>query len=195
MDKLFTFEKSVKSVNPNLTLDEWEYLKEGCQIKEFNNKDEFIQEGELQKAIGFLNYGLVRGYYVDEKGEEITIRFVAENGYVTHYSALINKEPSKYTFKCLEPCEMVILPLEVIQNGYEKHKGLERFGRLIAENILTVQQKRIESFQFLSAEERYLQFIEEYPTLFNRVSLSHLSSYLGIQRPSLSRIRQKIAKG
>ncbi len=70
---------------------------------------------------------------------------------------------------------------------------MERFGRLVAERVLTNQQQRIESFQFLNAEQRYLEFIETYPELYNRVSLTHLSTYLGIQRQSLTRIRQKLA--
>lgn len=195
MDKFLVLERSIRSVNPDVTNEEWQFLKAGCEVKCFENKEFFIRVGEYQKAIGYLNFGLLRGYYLDEKGEEVTTRFVAENGYATHYSALINGEPSRYFFKCLEPSEMVLLPLEVIRVGFDRYKGLERFGRLIAEHILTSQEKRIESFQFLSAEERYLLFIRQNPTLFNRVSLSHLSSYLGIQRPSLSRIRQKIAKG
>lgn len=79
-----------------------------------------------------------------------------------------------------------------IQQGYDQFIGFERNGRLIAEAILQQQQRRIESFQFDSAEQRYLDFIQENPGLFNRISLTNLSSYLGIERPSLSRIRKKI---
>jgi DNA-binding MurR/RpiR family transcriptional regulator len=58
---------------------------------------------------------------------------------------------------------------------------------------LKIQQKRIEGFLFDNAETRYLDFIEENPDLFNRVSLSYLASYLGIERQSLTRIRKKLA--
>jgi len=81
-----------------------------------------------------------------------------------------------------------------MKEGMAKFSGIELFGRMMAENILKMQQRRIESFQFLNAEQRYLEFIRESPELFNRISLSHLSTYLGIQRPSLSRIRKKIAR-
>jgi DNA-binding MarR family transcriptional regulator len=56
-----------------------------------------------------------------------------------------------------------------------------------------MQQRRIESFLFENAETRYLDFIKENPDLFNRVSLSYLASYLGIERQSLTRIRKKLA--
>ena len=67
-------------------------------------------------------------------------------------------------------------------------------GRLIAENVLTILNDRVESFLFNTAEERYLKFISENPDLIQRVSLTHLASFLGIERQSLSRIRSKLAK-
>ncbi|MBL4649747.1 MAG: hypothetical protein JKY03_08450 [Aureispira sp.] len=88
---------------------------------------------------------------------------------------------------------MVTLPYRHIQEGYRRYENLERYGRLIAEEILQQKQQRIESFQFYKAEQRYLQFRDENPSLFNRISLTHLASYLGIERPSLSRIRKKLA--
>jgi CRP/FNR family transcriptional regulator, anaerobic regulatory protein len=88
---------------------------------------------------------------------------------------------------------MVCISYEDIQYNYQQFPAFERYGRLIAEEILKRQQARIESFIFQTAEERYLNFIEYHPTLFNRISLSHLCSYLGIERQSLTRIRQKLA--
>jgi CRP-like cAMP-binding protein len=187
------YKEAVLAIHPELTEEEWQFLRSGCTIRDFNKKDLFIEEGEIQTAIGFVVSGLLRGYYIDQKGEDMTIRFVQENGYVTDYPALINQSPSKYSFQCLEQCQIILLPHDHMLKGYNSHKGLDRFGRLIAENILSFQQTRIQDFQFLQAEERYAKFVEEYPGLFNRVSLSQLSSYLGIQRPSLSRIRKKIA--
>ena len=56
-----------------------------------------------------------------------------------------------------------------------------------------MQQRRIESFLFDNAETRYLDFVKENPNLLNRVSLSYLASFLGIERQSLTRIRKKLA--
>jgi uncharacterized phage protein gp47/JayE len=66
--------------------------------------------------------------------------------------------------------------------------------RLIAEEVLKQHQKRIESFLFENAEDRYLDFIKTFPNIHDRVSLSYLSTYLGIVRQSLTRIRKKISQ-
>jgi hypothetical protein len=130
--------------------------------------------------------------FLDNNGNEISVNFIRENRYATHYSAFITRTPSKYYFQCLEPTVLVTISYKHIQEGYEKFPIFERYGRLVAESVLKIQQKRIEGFLFDNAESRYLDFINENPDLFNRVSLSYLASYLGIERQSLTRIRKKL---
>lgn len=175
--------------------EELEYFKIGLKITKLQPKHFFIHANSLQLEIGYVYTGLLRAFYVDENGNEITVNFIPENRYATHYSAFISKTPSKYHFQCLEPTILVTQSFEHIQSGYEKYSNIERYGRLVAESVLKFQQKRIESFLFETAEQRYLDFIQENPNLFNRISLSHLSSFLGIERQTLTRIRQKLARG
>lgn len=190
-----TYLNSVKSICPRLSGEELEYFKIGLKITKLQPKHFFIHANSLQQELGYVYTGLLRAFYVDENGNEITVNFIPENRYATHYSAFISKTPSKYYFQCLEPTILVTLSFEHIQGGYEKHSNIERYGRLVAESVLKYQQKRIESFLFETAEKRYLDFIQENPNLFNRISLSHLSSFLGIERQTLTRIRQKLARG
>jgi CRP-like cAMP-binding protein len=132
-------------------------------------------------------------FYIDDKGNEITIRFIKENDFATNYVSFISQVPSRYYFQCIEPCEIVNISYELMHDAFAKFPVLEKYGRLIAQEILKDQQKRIESFLFENAEQRYINFVKENPNLNNRVSISYLSTYLGIERPSLSRIRKKIS--
>ncbi|HEY1193748.1 Crp/Fnr family transcriptional regulator [Flavobacterium sp.] len=187
------FLNSVKQICPNLTDDELTQYASKLTIEELDKKDFFLQFGKVQKCIGFVINGLVRSSFVDKDGNEITVGFYSEGDYATHYPAFITQQPSKYSIQCLEPTTMVCLSYENMQWIYEHLPNLERYGRLVAEEILKRQQARIESFIFQTAEERYLDFIKHHSGLFNRVSISHLCSFLGIERQSLTRIRQKLA--
>jgi hypothetical protein len=64
-----------------------------------------------------------------------------------------------------------------------------KLGRRLAVLGFLQGQKRIEDLRFLSAAERYKELLEKYPGITNRISLKHLSSYLGTTQVSLSRIR------
>ena len=188
------FLRSVREICPNLKDVELEEFALKLTVKEFKKKDIFLQSGKIQKAIGFISKGLVRSFFIDQDGNEITVGFYAEADYVTHYPAFITQKPSRYAIQCLEPVTMICLSFEDMQWIYQQLPGFEKYGRLVAEEILKRQQARIESFIFQTAEDRYLDFIQQQPTLFNRISLSQLCSYLGIERQTLTRIRQKLAR-
>ncbi|RYE25024.1 MAG: Crp/Fnr family transcriptional regulator [Sphingobacteriaceae bacterium] len=181
-----------KTLNPKMTEEEWVFFESGLTVREFKARANFIEAGRRNQLLGFVTSGLIRGFYVNHLGEDITTTFIKEYEFVTDYPSLLNHKPSRYNFQCLEPTSIITVHFDHIRNGYDRFTGFERNGRLIAEEILKSQQKRIESFQFDNAEQRYLDFVKENPQLFNRISLTHLSSYLGIERPSLSRIRKKI---
>ena len=190
-----TYLNAVRTLCPNVSYTALNYLKSGLRVVELQPKHFFIHANVIQQEIGFVFQGLIRAFYIDNQGNEITVNFVQENRYATHYTAFITRTPGKYYFQCIEPTILVNLSYDHIQTGYDKFPDIERYGRLIAEEVLKFQQKRIESFLFDKAEQRYLDFIKENPDLFNRVSLSHLSSFLGMERQTLTRIRQKLAKG
>ncbi|MEY4259877.1 MAG: hypothetical protein RL656_850 [Bacteroidota bacterium] len=190
-----TYLNAVRTLCPNVSYTALNYLKSGLRVVELQPKHFFIHANVIQQEIGFVFQGLIRAFYIDNQGNEITVNFVQENRYATHYTAFITRTPGKYYFQCIEPTILVNLSYDHIQTGYDKFPDIERYGRLIAEEVLKFQQKRIESFLFDTAEQRYLDFIKENPDLFNRVSLSHLSSFLGMERQTLTRIRQKLAKG
>lgn len=191
--KTALFLRSVQEICPKITEAELEQFASKLTLHQYQRKDFFLESGNVQKAIGFIVEGLVRSSFVDLKGNEITVGFYAEGDYATHYPAFITQQPSKYSIQCLEPVTMVCLSYEDMQWVYKNLPGFDRYGRLVAEEILKRQQARIESFIFQGAEQRYTDFIQKQPGLFNRISISHLCSYLGIERQSLTRIRQKLA--
>lgn len=187
------FLASIRLICPLLTDAELQGFASKLSFRELKKKELFVQAGKTQKAIGFITSGLVRSFYIDNEGIERTIGFYQEGDYATHYAAFLTQQPSHYSIQCLEPTSMALLAFADMQDIYNELPGFERYGRLVAEEILKRQQARIESFVFQTAEERYLDFIQQHAGLFNRVSLSHLCSYLGIERQTLTRIRQRLA--
>lgn len=187
------FRDSVLNLVPDLSEGAWAYLCSGLREQRLSARENFVTLGEVQESIGFVAKGLLRGYYINEKGDEVTVRFAAEGDFATHYSAFIARLPSRYQFQGLEDSRLWLLSYGHIQEGYRRFHELERYGRKIAEQVLSLQQHRIEQFQFEKAEQRYLRFLKDHPHLFQRISLTHLASYLGIERPSLSRIRKKLS--
>lgn len=183
---------SYKNISPELTDEELEFVKSNISILKLKKKQILIHENEIQKSIAFIYSGLIRSYFIDENGKEINNAFFSENEFVTDYLSFIKQQKTKYTFECLEDCILISIPFETVETAFDKYKNFANFGRKIAEWALENRTKKYESFLFETAEERYLRFIAENRPILNRISLSHLASYLGIERQSLSRIRSKI---
>ena len=183
---------SYKKISPELTDEELEFVKSNISILKLKKKQILIHENEIQKSIAFIYSGLIRSYFIDENGKEINNAFFSENEFVTDYLSFIKQQKTKYTFECLEDCILISIPFETVEIAFDKYKNFANFGRKIAEWALENRTKKYESFLFETAEERYLRFIAENKPILNRISLSHLASYLGIERQSLSRIRSKI---
>ena len=195
MNKIIsTYLESYKYLCPSLTEEELLFVSSGIKIQEYKAKQYYSKSNSIQDEIGFVYEGLIKSYYIDDYGKAITVKFTAENSYVTDYPAFVTQRPTKYNFLCIENTTVVSVSYSHIQAGYSQYPNLQRYGRIVAECYLALQQKRIESFLFQNPEQRYLDFIHEDPLLFNRVSLSDLSSYLGIERQTVTRIRKKIAK-
>lgn len=191
-DAIKSYLDSYKKTTPDLTHEELTFIEERVSVSELKNKTFYLKSGDIQNEMSFLFQGLLRSFYIDEKGNQITIQFIKENEYISDYSAFITQTPTKFYIQCLEPCVLVNISHLTIQEAYLKYKNFENYGRKIAEIILTNRQTRIESFLFEDAEKRYLNFISQNPNLLNRISITHLCSYLGIERQSLSRIRKKL---
>lgn len=191
-DPITSFLQSFIELCPEINNEELVFLKEEITITNYKKKDIYLSPNTIQKSIGFIEKGLIRTYYLEESGKIITTAFNKEREYVTDYLAFVKQINTKYYFECLEDCVIISLPFTTIQNGYKRYRVFEKYGRLIAEQALESRINRVDNFLFNDAEKRYLKFIHENPELITRVSLTHLATYLGIERQSLTRIRKKL---
>lgn len=162
--------------------------------KSFKKGELFNDYKNVCKELGFVIKGTFRSYIIDQKsGDEKNIFFFSKNGFVTAYKSFVKQIPCNYYTEALTDARIVCINIFDLKKLYEASHEWECFGRLTAEMAANIVIDRVESFLLKSPEERYLELIEAHPELYEKVPLYHISSYLGIQGPSLSRIRKRIA--
>lgn len=182
----------ISQLCPRISTEALEALLGVAEYQEYKAKHFFLHSGERQRYIGFVVEGLVRAFYIDRKGNDITIEFIPEHSFVTHYSRLEDPEASKFYFQCLEMCRMVLIPYQQLAVLVEQYPELERFVRMMLEREHIKLLARLERQLFDDAEQRYLHFMEQHAHLVPRVSVSDLCSYLGVSRQTLTRIRKSL---
>jgi CRP-like cAMP-binding protein len=162
--------------------------------KSFKKGELFNDYRNVCKELGFVLSGTFRSYIIDAKsGEEKNVFFFSQNGLVTAYKSFIKQIPCEYYTEALTDAHIICINILNLQKLYKQSHEWERFGRLTAEMAANIVIERTESFLLKSPEERYLELMKTHPELNDNVPLYHISSYLGIQGPSLSRIRKRIA--
>jgi CRP-like cAMP-binding protein len=176
-------------------LDEKEFdLSDGCwKIRDYKKGDIYNPLGSICRYLGFTLQGYFRAYLTDEKGEEVNMFLFPPGQVVVTYKSFIHESPCEFNTVAMTDARAICITLADLQKLYKKSHAWERFGRLMAEKAFDIAVDRAESFVFKSAEQRYLELIEMSPGIIENIPLYHISSYLGIAGPSLSRIRKRIS--
>ena len=163
-------------------------------VKEYKKGELYNNHQTICTHLGFIIQGVFRSYVIDKKkDQEKNIFFYSENQFVVTFKSFIKQTPCDYYTEAVADAKVICICLADLLFLYGKSHAWTTFGRLLAEEAFTVAIQRTESFIFKTPEERYLDLIKDHPAIIKTIPLYHISSYLGVQGPSLSRIRKKIS--
>lgn len=197
----------VKGVNKVMQKSPYDYLKMDLKINMSNRIENLINSqlhhvtflkgshpihaGDEVAFFYAIKHGLVRGYYINENGVDITKCFSKEKGFFGSECFRTNK-PSTYYVECIEDCECIKIPYSFVREVVTLEQGLgDYIQRKYLEEIQKLEDRTKDLLQ-LSAEERYSNFMKEYSWIQDRIPLKLVASYIGINAGSLSRIRKAL---
>ncbi len=162
--------------------------------RNFKKGEYYNERHHICKNLGFIIDGTFRSYIIEEKtGEEKNVFLYSSDQFVVSFKSFINQSPCDYHTQALTDSTILYINIIDLLALYQKSHAWERFGRLLAQEAFNIAMERSESFLFKTPEERYLDLMKQHPSILNNVPLYHISSYLGIQGPSLSRIRKRLS--
>jgi CRP-like cAMP-binding protein len=172
--------------------DVLDFLKH-VQVKQLKSGELFLKQGSQENNLYFITIGLIRSYFINDKGEEITNRLRYENQLIASYEILFFNQKSRFNFQAIEPTELLVINFNELRKIIEQNKKLDSGRRYFMMNILSESLSALDDFILLSPEQRYLKFMKDHPDLLNRVPYKYIANILGITPVSLSRIRKRIA--
>jgi CRP-like cAMP-binding protein len=153
-----------------------------------------LHSGEVCNAAYNVKKGCLKSYVIDKAGKEHILQFAPEGWVISDMDSFINQKPTVVFIDAIEDSEVVPIPKSMQSNleNIEKEVIIELNSKLF--NNLIASNKRLIALLSASAEERYQNFIQTYPTLVQRLPLKLIASYIGITPEYLSEIRRKIAR-
>lgn len=149
------------------------------------------REGELSDKITFLFHGLLRGYFLDANGRDITDCFVF--GYGAPVMASIDPtEPAIVNVEALTDCTMLQLPIPLVMKLVDTHAQVCRlYTHFLLQSLKRHWAVKSAMYQY-DATQRYQWFLRAYPGLHQQVSGKHIASFLGMTQVTLSRLRRNL---
>ena len=163
------------------------------KARKMNKGDYFNMQSMVCNDLGLIVKGIFRIYFRDPgTKEDKNIYFFSENQFVVSFRSFISQNVCWYFIEAMEDSEIFFISYKDLNSLYETNPNWGKFGRLLAELFFKIAQTRTEEFIFYSHEQRYIRLLEEHPDIIERIPAYHISSYLGITNPSLSRIRKRV---
>jgi len=156
-------------------------------------KNFLLREGEVCRFEAFVTKGLFRVYHIDSNGFEQILYFAIENWWVTDIDSFTNEKPSQLFIEAIEDSEVLLINKKDKEFAYENLPKVEKLFRVMTQKTHVALQRRMIDNLSKTADQRYIDFIEKYPQLFQRLSNLQIAAYLGISHEFLSKIRRKIA--
>ena len=152
-----------------------------------------VQPGFICSHQTYVVKGAFRSYFVNDEGIEHTIQFAVDDWFISDFNSYISQTPASLFIEALEDSIIHQIEYHAVENLCSLNPKFEYFFRIVAQKAFAFSQRRVLSNLKNTAEERYLEFLNMYPTITQRVPQYALASYLGMTPEFLSKIRKKIA--
>ena len=189
-----TIDKLLSYFDDYVALDDREKEELSRRVKErkIKRRQFILQENDICRHYSFIIDGCFKMYGIDKSGKEHNLQFAAENDWIADLGSFHSDKPSKLYIEALEPSLIIQLEKKDLIFFYVNYPTFNRNFRVIIENKFIELQNRVLQNISSTAEERYLTFLEQYPTLSNRLAGTQIASYLGVTPEFLSKIRRDI---
>ena len=169
-------------------------ISEHRVVKDFKMGESFVDAGKNVNQVGFILSGVFRYFFYDKEGNEITSLFMLENDFVTNINSFNEYIPSSGTIIAETDCSVIIISRKLWELYSEKIPNWNSIIQAVTNKTLLAKTNFQRKLLSQDAKTSYLDFLEKYPTIIQRVPLIHIASFLGITKFSLSRIRKQITK-
>lgn len=161
-----------------------------AKITTYRAGDLILKEGDICRSACLVLKGLTRSFYIN--GElDITSRFMEEGFIVTSWPSYYTQKPGNEFIEAAEETTLACLAYDEIQQLYIDFPEFNINVRRQVEFAFYLAEQRTQLLRKHTAEEKYKIFLDNHPTLMQRVPLKHIATYLGKNEETLSRVRSK----
>lgn len=169
---------------------DWQRIAPLWHERAFTKGAHICAAGEVEQWFYIVKSGVQRLSFFHE-GNDVCVGFAYNESWCGEYASFVSRRPARFDVKAITDTVLVGIRHEDLQRLYSEMKIMERFGRLILEELLIGRAVREVEQLSLSAEERYDRLVQRSPQLLQLVSQKDIASYLRMTPETFSRLRRR----
>lgn len=177
-----------------LTPQEQERVLSLTEVQTFKAKTILLKEGEVCTQSYFVTKGILRSYTIDENSVEHVVSFACPEWWIADMYSYLSQRPGQIFIEVNEDAEVMILTKENQERLYTEVPKMERFFRILIENSLIANQKRLLNNFTFTAEARYDIFTKKFHSILPYLPQKQIASYIGVTPEFFSRMKAKLLK-
>jgi CRP-like cAMP-binding protein len=174
-----------------LTNKELEALTALLEKKQVAKNVVLTNYNEVENYLYFVSNGLIRKYFINKKKEIIT-QIAKEGEFISSSVSFLSREVSRYVVETLEPCTLLAISHESIEHLYLISHTINKLGKLMILDWILQKEEWEHDWLTMNPKDRFLNFVNQYSDLVERVPQKHLASYLNIKPETFSRYKHTL---
>ena len=151
-----------------------------------------LSPGQVPDYLYFIDKGLARGFSFDDKKQKETTLFLwKEHSTVIIPETFFYRKPSPVYIEVIADSRIAGISWSQLSDFITKYPEASVIVQNLVLQFNEYENNRARQLSTLSAWERYLQLLHDFPTIEQQVSKEIIASYLNITPQSLSRMLRK----
>ncbi len=172
------------------TEEEWASIAPCWQEFAFSRGAFVCAVGQVEQHFYIVQHGVQRLSFPHD-GNDVCVGFAYDGSWSGEYTSFVTRTPARFDVIAMTDSVLLGIHYDELQILFRELPVMERFGRLILEELLVGRAMREIEQLSMSAEERYDRLLERSPHLLQLVPQKDIASYLRMTPETFSRLRRR----
>lgn len=182
-NQILSFLNSEKKLNQKAESS----IRKHFHFIQVKKKDILLHAYTVCDKIFFINKGVLRAYYINDKGTMITRTIASENRFLTNMISFINFAKNIETFECLEDADLLYINRKELTELLDISPVIRARYCDLLEQCNAIQIKHIHFITNSEVTDKIQYLKSNFPEIVGRVNDRILASFLGISRETIVR--------
>ncbi|MEM6542133.1 MAG: Crp/Fnr family transcriptional regulator [Bacteroidota bacterium] len=158
----------------------------------FSQNALITQAGSIERYFYVVVEGVQALYLLNKNGEKVVLGFSYPGSPSGLFDSFIYQKPADTFLEALKPTTLLGISRSDYLSLFENNPDFHKWAHLFFQEILFGRLYREVELLTLSAEERYIAFMQRCPEELKVIPQKYLASYLNMKPETFSRLRRSV---